>query len=312
MRSSDGPLTANLRVDDTVIQVPTDDKALATLLSHSHSKDEQDLINAVSPSRTQQSQTVSELRHRTGASDNSKVPAFDTAATPSQLARLIKDSPFIDVHSPMTAYEWFKVLALMPWSIFRIAVGLPCTLLVWGVVALLVWGNPINTPLPRWRRAIMSGWIKYAAPPCAYSSHPYAHASKAFLFHAAEQTLCMFSSSVCHINVRRFWATLLISLGLNFFTLRVKGRQHIAQAHRVRPIIIFNHVSYLDGIVMAAIFAPSGIAKASVANMPFFGVCTRALQFLFILRRGTTDEQNPHIYNGRPAEKIAERAVDAR
>lgn len=160
MRSCDGPLTANLRVDNSVVQVPTDDKALATLLSNSHSKDEQDLINAVSPSHTQQSQPVSELRHRTHAADNSKVPAFDTAATPSQLARLIKDSPFIDVHSPMTAYEWFKVLILMPWSVFRIAVGLPCTLLVWAVVALLVWGNPINTPLPRWRRAIMSGWIK--------------------------------------------------------------------------------------------------------------------------------------------------------
>lgn len=65
-------------------------------------------------------------------------------------------------------------------------------------------------------------------------------------------------------------------------------------------------------MIMAAIFAPSGIAKASVAKMPFFGVCTRALQFLFILRRGTTDEQNPHIYNGKPAEKIAERAVDPR
>lgn len=137
------------------------------------------------------------------------------------------------------------------------------------------------------------------------------HAIKAFVLHAPEPILRELYS-VCHVNVCRFWATLLISLGLNFFTLRVKGRQYIAEAQSVRPIIIFNHVSYLDGIVMAAIFAPSGIAKASVANMPFFGVCTRALQFLFILRRGTTDERNPHIYNGRPAEKIAERAVDSR
>ena len=110
----------------------------------------------------------------------------------------------------------------------------------------------------------------------------------------------------------RFWATLLVWLGLHFFDLKVTGRQHIAEAETVRPIIVFNHVSYLDGIILASIFAPSGIAKASVAKMPVFGVATRALQFLFILRRGTTDEQNKHIFSGNPAEKIAERAVDPR
>ncbi len=94
--------------------------------------------------------------------------------------------------------------------------------------------------------------------------------------------------------------------------MKIKGKEHIAEAQTVRPIIVFNHVSYLDGIILASIFAPSGIAKASVAKMPFFGVATRALQFLFILRRGTTDEQNKHILTGNPTEKIAERAVDPR
>lgn len=160
MHSSDGALTASFKVDNTEVHIPTDDKALASLLSHSHSQDEHDLINAVSSSVPQQSQSASGLRHRARPADSNKVPVFDTAATPSQLARLIKDSPFIDTHSPMTAYEWFKVIALLPWSIIRVSVGLPCVLLVWAVVALLVWGNPINTPLPRWRRTIMNGWIK--------------------------------------------------------------------------------------------------------------------------------------------------------
>ncbi|KAL3162290.1 hypothetical protein ABBQ32_009979 [Trebouxia sp. C0010 RCD-2024] len=263
------PVTASFKVDNAVTHIATDDETLASLLSHSHSEDKHDLINVVSASDSQHSQPPSELRHRSTVADSSKVASLDKPATPPQLAQLLKESPFIDTHSPMTNYEWFKILILLPWSILRVTIGLPCVLLVWGVVALLVWGNPINTPLPKWRRTIMSVWIK-------------------------------------------FWASLCVRLGLNFFRLKVSGRQHITEAHSVRPIIIFNHVSYLDGIVMAAIFAPSGIAKASVANMPFFGVCTRALQFLFILRRGTTDEHNPHIYHGKPAEKIAERAVDPR
>lgn len=160
MRECEGSLTANLKVDNVVTQIPTDDEALASLLSHSHSTDEQDLINAVSPPNSQQPQPSSDLRHRSRAADSSKVPAPGTVVTPPQLARLIKDSPFIDTNSPMTNYEWFKVLILLPWSILRVIIGLPCVLLVWGMVALLVWGNPINTPLPKWRRTIMSVWIK--------------------------------------------------------------------------------------------------------------------------------------------------------
>ena len=160
MRHCEDPLTAHFRVDNTVTQIPTDDEALASLLSHSHSEDEQDLINAVVPANSQQPEPASELRYRSKAAESSKLPAIGTAASPPQLARLIKNSPFIDTNSPMTNYEWFKVLMLIPWSILRVTIGLPSVLLVWGVVALLVWGNPINTPLPRWRRSIMSVWIK--------------------------------------------------------------------------------------------------------------------------------------------------------
>lgn len=160
MRSCNSPLTANFKVDNTVTQISTDDEGLASLLSHSHCEDEHDLINAVSPADSWQLQSGSELRHRSKAADSGKVPALDKAATPPQLARLIKDSPFLDTHSPMTNYEWLKIMALLPWSIVRVTIGIPCIFLVWGMVALLVWGNPINTPLPKWRRTIMSVWIK--------------------------------------------------------------------------------------------------------------------------------------------------------
>jgi 1-acyl-sn-glycerol-3-phosphate acyltransferase len=79
-----------------------------------------------------------------------------------------------------------------------------------------------------------------------------------------------------------------------------------------RAIIVFNHVSYVDPIAMVAVFAPSGIAKASVASIPCFGVFAIALQFLFVRRRGTSDVANKHSVVGHATEKIAERAADPR
>lgn len=263
------PHTAEFTVDNIVVQIPTDDEALAAFLRSSHIEDDHDLINAVKASEAQYKQTGSDLRQRNKATSSAQTSTGDKPVSPGQLARLIKDSPFIDTQSPMTAFEVFKILTLLPWTIFRIIVATPCTLLVWLSVALLVWGHPINTPLPKWRRNFLHYWL-------------------------------------------RFWTTLLVRLGLNFFTMKVNGRENIAEAYTVRPIVVFNHVSYLDGIILASVFAPTGIAKASVASMPFFGVATRALQFLFILRRGTTDEQNRHVFSGNPIEKIAERAVDSR
>ena len=149
--------TAEFKVDSTVVQVPTDDRALADLLSSKLNEDD----HLISASATQHQQSDAGLRQRSKPSASSnQVPAGDVSVSPSQLRRLIKDSPFIDTQSHMTAYEWFKAITLLPWTLFRILVATPCTLLCWLVVALLVWGVPINTPLPRWRRVVMSGWIR--------------------------------------------------------------------------------------------------------------------------------------------------------
>ena len=65
------------------------------------------------------------------------------------------------------------------------------------------------------------------------------------------------------LAVCRFWALLLLTVGLNFFSFKVHGWHHVAAAERLRAIICFNHVSYLDGIVIGSIFAPCGVAKVS-------------------------------------------------
>lgn len=76
---------------------------------------------------------------------------------------------------------------------------------------------------------------------------------------------------------------------------------------------MFNHQSYVDAIVMTTYFAPSGVAKASIANIPFIGTITVALQFLFVTRRGSADVTNRYTQaTGQTVEKMAERAADRR
>ena len=52
-------------------------------------------------------------------------------------------------------------------------------------------------------------------------------------------------------------------------------------------MLIFNHVSYVDGIILGAYFLPCGLAKASIADIPFFGtfcrVCPHTSTPLFLL-----------------------------
>jgi hypothetical protein len=53
------------------------------------------------------------------------------------------------------------------------------------------------------------------------------------------------------------------------------GWEHVHAAEACRALIVFNHVTYVDGIVLGRIFLPSGLANTSVARIPFFGSVTR-------------------------------------
>ena len=46
----------------------------------------------------------------------------------------MKDSAFLDLTSPMTAYEWFKVVFLFPWLVIKMVVIMLCLVIVWGWV----------------------------------------------------------------------------------------------------------------------------------------------------------------------------------
>jgi 1-acyl-sn-glycerol-3-phosphate acyltransferase len=104
--------------------------------------------------------------------------------------------------------------------------------------------------------------------------------------------------------------------GANFWPTTY-GWENVKEAERVHACLCFNHVSYMDAAVLAATIAPCGVAKASlcmigcvclvlecffpplqdrmlvpvqadVATLPLVGPICRAMQFLFIERRGTT------------------------
>jgi hypothetical protein len=53
------------------------------------------------------------------------------------------------------------------------------------------------------------------------------------------------------------------------------GYENYLKAHERQAVMVFNHVSYTDGIALGAYFLPCGIAKASVADIPFFGTFTK-------------------------------------
>lgn len=66
--------------------------------------------------------------------------------------------------------------------------------------------------------------------------------------------------AVLLLPVLRFWGQVLLWLGF-FMVPRVKGREHIKEAERLRALLVFNHVSYLDALLICSLFSPSGLAK---------------------------------------------------
>ncbi len=62
------------------------------------------------------------------------------------------------------------------------------------------------------------------------------------------------------LPVIRFWGQVLLWLGF-FMVPSVTGREHLEEAKKTRALLVFNHVSYLDAILICSLFSPSGLAK---------------------------------------------------
>merc|ERR1719382_1249764 len=59
----------------------------------------------------------------------------------------------------------------------------------------------------------------------------------------------------------------------------------------ITPIIVSNHISYLDGPVLAALFnAPKVVAMAGSRKVPFFGKLMEEMEVVFV-DRGASDSR---------------------
>lgn len=98
------------------------------------------------------------------------------------------------------------------------------------------------------------------------------------------------------------WARFLLAAGFAVFP-KLEGGATLATAPP-NAIYVFNHVSYLDGLLLAACLrAPSALAKAGLAHAPCLGPWTQALQCAYVDRRGV---------GGGTVAALTARASDAR
>ena len=67
-------------------------------------------------------------------------------------------------------------------------------------------------------------------------------------------------------------------------------------------IIVFNHTSYLDSVVMMHLFAPSGVSKASNAHLPLVGPVIRSFQNIYVPEGGGTPGGG---WDGKPRMNLA-------
>ena len=79
------------------------------------------------------------------STDGDNAPARDDTQRPASVSRagallpgvsleeVVQDSPYLDLSSPMTAYEWFKAVALAPYALARFLLSISGLVLVWAV-----------------------------------------------------------------------------------------------------------------------------------------------------------------------------------
>ena len=149
--------TVLVKCKDTSFQLSTDDADLAELLSSSanaHAAPRPDGDGAL------QHKSPADLRQRGKPQTEPERNDSNQQTLPEQLAEHLHQSPFIDTDSCMTAYEWVKFAVMLPWLLFRIVVATPLLIIAWSSTALLVAGVPVNTPLPKWRRSVVSSYLK--------------------------------------------------------------------------------------------------------------------------------------------------------
>ncbi|PNW78002.1 hypothetical protein CHLRE_10g460350v5 [Chlamydomonas reinhardtii] len=67
----------------------------------------------------------------------------------------LRDSPFLELGCPFTAYEALKMLLLLPWVPLRLCLGGAALVALAVINSAAAWGVPPDQPLPAWRRNVV-------------------------------------------------------------------------------------------------------------------------------------------------------------
>lgn len=77
--------------------------------------------------------------------------------------------------------------------------------------------------------------------------------------------------------------TRLFLFGLGFHKIELEGRP---APFEEAPIVVANHMSFVDPLFFIARQLPSAIAKDAVGKLPLFGTMARSMQVIFVDRKG--------------------------
>eukprot|EP00768_Dysnectes_brevis_P009654 gnl/Dysnectes_brevis/993_a1106_1638.p1 GENE.gnl/Dysnectes_brevis/993_a1106_1638~~gnl/Dysnectes_brevis/993_a1106_1638.p1 ORF type:complete len:358 (+),score=108.88 gnl/Dysnectes_brevis/993_a1106_1638:824-1897(+) len=104
-------------------------------------------------------------------------------------------------------------------------------------------------------------------------------------------------------GIRKFFFNFIARMGarvylflMGYYWITVKGKRDTSI-----PLIISNHCSGCDAIVLMSLLAPSFVAKQEVKSLPFYGTLATALNTVFVARAGQMKQEEKGEGADRPA-----------
>ncbi|KAM3397604.1 lysophospholipid acyltransferase LPEAT2 isoform X2 [Capsicum galapagoense] len=173
-------------------------------------------------------------------------------------------------------YEWLKIVVCLPIALLRLVLfGL--SLMVGYVatrIALQGWKDR-NNPMPKWRSRLMY-LTRFSARTILFSFGS--------TFSSIVQTLAHF----CAPTSPQLFQLLLLCLSW-YQWIRRKGKP---APRAIAPIVVSNHVSYIDPIFFFYELFPTIVASESHDSMPFVGTIIRAMQVIYVNRFSPTSRKH--------------------
>lgn len=188
------------------------------------------------------------------------------------------NSPFLDVEHPIRLYEGIKLIVMAPIAFIRLIIIIIILMMVYipsaTVVVLLDTKEYLERgePVGRKTRKLLDAIIEAGA--------------RALLFVGGF-----------------YWISVVDHR---------KKKDMESSGGDPAHIIVYNHVSYCDPVVLlGCVSSCSGVAKSGVADIPLVGKITVALQYIFIARKGSNDTINRYTCTDmEPQDAVTKRVCE--